>query len=159
MSLKVLTILGIIANMIAVLPVAEAQTTSLATCLPEFDWMNDSRNQSPCVVAAYMQGACTNGEYIVQPLAPSYHYIGPTVKQDNPCQCSTVVYSLMSACGMCQNRTIEGWSAWQTNCSVVYTQQFPESIPFGINVPGWAYLDVVTKDTFSAAAAKADICK
>jgi hypothetical protein len=35
MSLKVLTIL---ANIIAVLPVAEA--TSLATCLPEFDWVS-----------------------------------------------------------------------------------------------------------------------
>ncbi|KIM87188.1 hypothetical protein PILCRDRAFT_815663 [Piloderma croceum F 1598] len=157
MSLKVLTIFGIAAKLIqvAVLPVAQAQT-SLATCLPEFGWMNNSLHQSPCVVGAYMLGVCNSGEFTVLPLAPSHHYTGPTAGQANPCQCSTVVYSLISACGACQNRTVEAWSAWQTNCSVVYPQQFPGTIPSVTRVPAWAYLDVVKSDAFNATAAKAD---
>jgi len=93
----------------------------------------------------------------VDPLAPDHHYTGPFADEANPCQCSTVVYSLVSACATCQNRTIEGWVAWSGNCTSVYISQFPEQIPPATAFPGWAYLDVVTSDTFSKVAAEADI--
>jgi len=34
---------------------------SNATCLSSFDWAINSLNQSPCLVAAYLQGACFAG--------------------------------------------------------------------------------------------------
>ena len=89
--------------------------------------MNNTKNQNPCLVAAYLLGACVGGgklspllhrssgsttdfffaEYTIGPLAPNYYYIGPSSSNNNSCQCSTVAYSLMSACGDCQNRTYE----------------------------------------------------
>ncbi|KAF5389912.1 hypothetical protein D9757_003681 [Collybiopsis confluens] len=33
-------------------------------------------------------------------------YLGPTIDAANACQCNTVVYSLMSACSLCQNGTL-----------------------------------------------------
>jgi len=156
MSLRVLLIAGIAAKLFAVLPVALAQSTA-ATCLTAFSWMDNSRGQNPCLVAAYAQGACTGGQFTVDPLAPDHHYTGPYVSEANSCQCSTVVYSLISACAVCQNRTIETWSAWDTNCTQLYLLQFPEQIPSGTSIPAWAYLDVVSTDTFSAAAAQADL--
>ena len=38
MSLKVLSIVGVAAKLIAVLPIAEAQSTTVK-CLAEFDWV------------------------------------------------------------------------------------------------------------------------
>jgi len=40
--------------------------------------------------------------YNLAPLPGGYVYLGPG--QSNPCQCSTVGYSLISACAACQNR-------------------------------------------------------
>ncbi|KIM86820.1 hypothetical protein PILCRDRAFT_317299 [Piloderma croceum F 1598] len=121
--------------------------------------MNNNLNQSPCLVAAYAQGTCNGGQFTVNPLAPDTHYTGPDVAMANPCQCSTVVYSLMSACAVCQNRNIETWSTWDVNCSQVYLMQFPNQVPSATSIPAWAYLDVVTNDTFSAAVAQADVCE
>lgn len=82
-------------------------------------------------------------------------YTGPYAAQVNPCQCSTVVYSLVAACGVCQNRTVDTWSSWQFNCSQVYVSQYPDQIPSGTAFPAWAYLDVVANDTFNVAGALA----
>lgn len=46
-------------------------------------------------------------EYTIDPLPANTHYIGPWVADANPCECNTVTYSMISACGVCQNRTYE----------------------------------------------------
>lgn len=131
----------------------EAQSSN-ATCLGQFNWMNNSRQQNPCLVAAYLQGACNGGDFTVDALQPSTHYTGPTQAQANSCQCSSVTYSLISACAICQNRTYIDWSSWDTNCSTVYPKVFPDNIPTGTTVPAWAYLDVTASDTFNVTAAQ-----
>ncbi|KAI6005615.1 hypothetical protein EDD15DRAFT_653171 [Pisolithus albus] len=40
---------------------ATAQQTN-ATCLPQYNWMDNSQNQNPCVVASYTAGVCSNGQ-------------------------------------------------------------------------------------------------
>jgi len=61
----------------------------------------------------------------------------------------------MSACGLCQDRTSIAWSVWQTNCTQgVAIKTFPNPIPPGTAVPGWAYLDVVGTDEFDPAVAQ-----
>ena len=45
------------------------------------------------------------------------HYLGPTPSTATPCECSSVTYSLLSACGGCQNRTFIDWLTWSENCA------------------------------------------
>lgn len=61
-----------------------------------------------------------DSEYDVSALNPGEHYIGPTGLFVDPCQCSTVMYSMMGACSACQNATIITWTAWDAACSNVY---------------------------------------
>jgi hypothetical protein len=47
------------------------------------------------------------------------HYLGPTFADATPCRCSTVTYSLLSACAGCQNRDFTNWINWSLNCPYV----------------------------------------
>ncbi|KAF9469207.1 hypothetical protein BDZ94DRAFT_1243953 [Collybia nuda] len=132
--------------------IIRAQTTD-ASCLPFYQWMANSHKKSPCEVASALLGICADS-YNVAALPPNTHYLGPTLKLANPCQCNTVAYSLMSACGSCQGRTFDSWSTWSANCASVSVNSFPEPIPTSVYVPGWAYLDVKTNDTFNELLAK-----
>ncbi|KAJ7685370.1 hypothetical protein DFH06DRAFT_40683 [Mycena polygramma] len=133
---------------------ATAQTTN-ATCDISHKWASNSQKQSPCVVASSLLAVCS-GSYEVYALPESFHYDGPDMQDANPCQCNTVVYSLLAECGLCQNRTITMWSLWETNCASVSISSFPLPIPAGLHVPGWAYLDVKGPDTFNESLALAN---
>ncbi|KAF8201562.1 hypothetical protein BJ912DRAFT_506116 [Pholiota molesta] len=113
-----------------------------ASCLPFYNWTSNAENQTPCSVASSLLAVCNGGPFPVAALPDNTHYLGPTLQNANPCQCNTVTYSLMSACGACQGRTYLSWSVWSANCAMVYTDTYPEPIPSGVSVPGWAYLDV-----------------
>jgi len=86
--------------------------------------MNNSLGQDPCVVASYLESVCWGGgtqfsflvclslgmtssgtDFTVSALPPDTHYAAPTVAEANSCECSTVTYSLISACVDCQNAT------------------------------------------------------
>ncbi|TDL21361.1 hypothetical protein BD410DRAFT_804288 [Rickenella mellea] len=138
---------------IAVLSGAQAQTTN-ATCLNTYDFLYNSRGQSPCLIAAYAGSACDGGQYDVPALNPGKHYIGPSTTLVNNCQCSSILYSLTSACGMCQNHTIITWSSWKTNCTNAYLSVYPQDIPPGTTIPAWAYLNVATSDIFNLTEAQ-----
>ncbi|KAL0946690.1 hypothetical protein HGRIS_012877 [Hohenbuehelia grisea] len=147
------TTFALLAFIVSVFYGAAAQTTS-ATCMSSFNWALNSRKQSPCVVASYLLGTCSDQPYNVEALPENSHYSGPTLATANSCQCSTVVYSLLSACGECQNRTIQSWSTWTTNCPHVDISTFAEPIPAGTKIPGWAYFDVKAHDQFDVDLAK-----
>lgn len=84
--------------------------------------MFTSIDQSPCDVAAELAAVCVGGrafslaiplvlfeltpniEFDLEPLDVGYVYLGPTVSNANDCRCSTVYYSLLSACAYCQGR-------------------------------------------------------
>ncbi|KAF7363604.1 hypothetical protein MSAN_01017300 [Mycena sanguinolenta] len=133
---------------------ATAQTTN-ATCDVAHNWAFNSQKQSPCQVASSLLAVCT-GSYEVFALPPNFHYEGPDMQDANPCQCNTVVYSLLAECALCQERTITMWSLWETNCASVSISSFPMPLPAGLHVPGWAYLDVETSDSFNETLAFAD---
>ncbi|KAI9570445.1 hypothetical protein HD554DRAFT_2018193 [Boletus coccyginus] len=142
------------AGLLSVGPVGILAQTSTASCLSSFDWMSNSKGQNPCVVAAYLQGACNDGQFTVDPLPNGTHYTGPYADESNPCQCSSVTYSTVSACGLCQNRTIISWTVWDTNCTTIYPGVFPPGVPAGTAVPQWAYQDVTTSDLFNVTLAQ-----
>ena len=90
---------------------------------------SNSINQNPCEVAAYLQSTCSQGSecfsffqiprpalyendcitssslpaFTVPALPVGFQYSGPTAQGgDDLCKCNTVTYSLLSACGGCQ---------------------------------------------------------
>jgi len=131
-----------------------AQNTN-ATCEVSHKWALNSQKQSPCAVAEALLRVCTPS-YSVQALPANFHYTGPSTQDATPCQCNTVVYSLLAECGLCQGCTATMWSLWEINCPSVSVSSFPEPIPAGLHVPGWAYFDVETSDMFDEALALAN---
>ncbi|EDR14361.1 uncharacterized protein LACBIDRAFT_306125 [Laccaria bicolor S238N-H82] len=127
--------------------------STAATCLTPNDWSYNSLGQSPCTVASALAGVCV-GEFTLSPLAPDYVYLGPSVANANSCRCSSVYYSLLSACANCQGRNFLRWSAYDGNCSTVYLSVFPQPLPTGTVVPHYAYLNVQTTDTFNVSLAQ-----
>ncbi|KAG1891125.1 hypothetical protein F4604DRAFT_1949427 [Suillus subluteus] len=133
-SLTVVLIAG------ALVPRGAFAQISNATCLSSYGWMNNSLGQDPYVVASYLENVCASIEVIA--LLPGDFYAGPWAATANSCECSTVTYALLSACGDCQNATYLDWSYWSYNCSQVFSQVYPHNIPSGTKVPNWAYLNV-----------------
>jgi len=133
---------------------AVAQITN-ATCDVAHNWAFNSQKQSPCLVASTLLAVCS-GSYDVLALPIDHHYAGPDLEDANPCQCNTVVYSLLAECGLCQERSATMWSLWETNCASVSVGSFPMPIPAGLHVPGWAYLDVEASDIFDESLAQAN---
>lgn len=106
-----------------------------------------------------LKGCCacfTTPEYDVSALLPNQHYIGPTAAIANQCQCSTVMYSMMGGCSACQNATIISWASWSAACTSVFVDIFPQDIPAGTAVPGWAFDNVTAIGTFDPQAALAE---
>ncbi|KAI6142098.1 hypothetical protein BKA82DRAFT_724049 [Pisolithus tinctorius] len=136
---------------VCMLRVTAQQTTAL--CSSQYNWMENIKNQSPCLVAAYLQSVCSSGSYTVQSLGPSMQYTGPWLGQANDCECNTPTYCLLSACSICQNATYVSWSSWSFNCSTIYNE-YPGSIPNGTAIPEWAYQDVLTTDDFDVTIAQ-----
>ncbi|PPR02063.1 hypothetical protein CVT24_011162 [Panaeolus cyanescens] len=135
----------------------ETLAQSDASCLPFYTWTFNSQDKTPCEVASSLLSVCNNGPFFVHALPDNSHYLGPvTVAGATPCECNTVVYSLMSACGACQGKTYLSWSVWSANCPTTYTSGYPEQIPQGVAVPGWAYLDVTANDNFDQTNARAN---
>ncbi|KAK0210849.1 hypothetical protein DFS33DRAFT_330903 [Desarmillaria ectypa] len=78
-----------------------SSAVSNVTCLPSYNWTQNDCEQTPCEVAAYLISQCTDEPFTLNPLPANTHYLGPTSLQDaNECECSSVVYSLVSACAV-----------------------------------------------------------
>ncbi|KAF9459981.1 hypothetical protein BDZ94DRAFT_1267131 [Collybia nuda] len=135
-------------------------SADVPVCLnTQSQWSYNSLGQSPCEMASYLEGVCsTTGTNVdIPPLETGEYYIAGSPQFTTACRCSTVVYSLLSACALCQSSgTFKGWSTYSFNCtsSMTYLSNFPANIPSGTRVPHWAYLDVVTLDVFSASLAQ-----
>ena len=112
--------------------------------------MDNSMGQSPCVVTAYLGGACNGGgmlrsyhamlcfspdvqqDFSVPTLLPNDVYTGPYVSQQNECQCSSIFYNTICARTIqssgsvnlakviCMSSSIFSWDSWDFNCSTVY---------------------------------------
>ncbi|KAJ6502357.1 hypothetical protein C8R45DRAFT_976369 [Mycena sanguinolenta] len=134
---------------------ATAQVSNV-TCGPSYGWMLNNYQQNPCQVAAYLGGVCeAKSEFVIVPLGPGQYYPGPSLEQSNPCRCSSVLYSLLSACAVCQSRDFLSWSTYHHNCSTVYSG-FTGDIPASTSVAAWAYqLNVTKADGFNVSAAEA----
>jgi len=135
-----------------------AQDTD-AQCLEQFSWMRNSLGQSPCLVDAFVEGACHSDEQWSVPAAqgPSSIYPGPSVQSANTCGCSSVAFSLLSACAFCQGASLNSWSNFIANCSAedITNPGYPHAIPSGTTISSWAFALVDTDaDKWDPANAK-----
>ncbi|KAI9436124.1 hypothetical protein F5148DRAFT_25864 [Russula earlei] len=133
------------------LPLLAGAQIQYPVCPMSWDWSFNSLGQSPCAVAAYLQGACDNGVFSIPDLVSGDSYTGPTGAGDSSdlCKCNTVVYSLMSACDACQGGLWFSWQAWTHNCTAIDPPTtFSNDIPSGTRVPEWAFLDVTKKGSW-----------
>ncbi|KAJ7632801.1 hypothetical protein FB45DRAFT_913538 [Roridomyces roridus] len=139
----------ILAGFALILLQVAAQSSNVTTCTPLYAWTLNANNQTPCLVAAFLESVC-EGPVEVNTIPTGNHYLGPTLADADLCRCSTVTYSLISACAVCQNRTFLSWTDWSHNCSQVEVAQYLQQIPAQLDVPSWAYLDVTkTKNIFN----------
>ncbi|KAH9984275.1 hypothetical protein BJV77DRAFT_200144 [Russula vinacea] len=123
---------------------------SAPDCNLTWAWSFNSLNQDPCKVAATMLGTCNGSTYTMAPLQPGQSYSGPSgVDDSNLCKCSTVGYSLVSACGGCQGQTWITWSEYPSNCKMVLpASRFPNPVPSGIRLPYWSLLNVIHENNW-----------
>ncbi|KAI5122719.1 hypothetical protein M0805_009772 [Coniferiporia weirii] len=138
---------------------------SVAVCIDNFDWMDNSLRQSPCLVAAYLLAECVGGDWTVEPTTPSSHYAPPNSTTENQCQCSWAVYNTIQACADCQGQdfssAIFSWPGWSGNCS---SNLLSDSVAYPVNVtipaetaiPFWATTDPTTwnDEIFNPTAAQ-----
>ncbi|KAF8514083.1 hypothetical protein BU17DRAFT_94770 [Hysterangium stoloniferum] len=135
---------------------SSATGTSTVACIAA-QWTYNQENFSPCQVASVLEAACISGTLVIDPLGTEPYYSGPSADKSNKCICSTVVYCLISACALCQEKNFTTWSAWSQYCiaSDITIGQIPITIPPPISVPGWAYLNVTITDVWDPAKAHA----
>ncbi|KAG2353716.1 hypothetical protein BDR07DRAFT_1432131 [Suillus spraguei] len=138
--------LAVVLTAATLVPECAFAQSSTVTCLPSFGWMNNSLEQGPCIVASYLGSAC-GGSYNVGPMSPGYVY---APHGTNPCECSTIFYSMISTCSVCQDILYMNFS-----CNQISIGEFPLDIPAGTKVPNWAYLSV-TGGGFNSTAAQSD---
>ncbi|KZV81762.1 hypothetical protein EXIGLDRAFT_844329 [Exidia glandulosa HHB12029] len=156
--------------MLAAVGVVEAGIQTEAHCDAAYSWMDNAKGQSPCLVAAYLLGACSADlTWDVGPinLANDSSYAPPGTDNPatfNPCGCSWAVYNLLQACAVCQGEMhIRTWPSWRMACTPEFLQQdtfFPGS-PYEINsntsVPYWATqnpVDAWDSATFNPSTAR-----
>ncbi|KAF8463024.1 hypothetical protein DFH94DRAFT_481856 [Russula ochroleuca] len=127
---------------------AVAQISAPNCTSSTWEWSYNSIGQNPCIVAAYMLSTCKGGSYAIGALPTGSVYTGPSGTDGaNLCMCSTVGYSLLSACGGCQGETWITWSEYSFNCTkTLPASQFPNPIPAGTCAPKWALLDVTNEN-------------
>ncbi|KAF9013968.1 hypothetical protein BDQ17DRAFT_1404376 [Cyathus striatus] len=135
---------------------AQSNETKAVCTDSSFTWSYNSLKQDPCEIATQLGSVCSENSFLIQPLSVGFVYQGPTLENANQCRCSSVFYSLVSACAACQDRNWIGWTKYKTNCSTIYSTVFPGSLPPGTLVPNYAYDNVSAQGTFNVTIAQFD---
>ncbi|KAF8339331.1 hypothetical protein F5887DRAFT_977398 [Amanita rubescens] len=155
---------------LSVVSIVGARTLESANCTDrDFNWMYNAQGQSPCYVAEQLADVCNPGGVTLVPLDAGVIYYGPELNQTSYCECSSIFYSLVSACAACQDRGWLNWSDFSQNCSrpTVSTwvqlsitdildypfSSFMGTVPSNTTIPSYASLNVTEYGTFNVSAA------
>ncbi|KIJ46728.1 hypothetical protein M422DRAFT_249890 [Sphaerobolus stellatus SS14] len=109
------------------------------------------------LAAAKLEGQCIGDTFSISPLRPGSVYGDPrALSASTPYMCSSVSYSMVSACAICQGGEFQTWKKWVTNCSTsdISVTKYPVRLPASIEVPAWAYINVEEIGTFDVIRAK-----
>ncbi|KAF9032072.1 hypothetical protein BJ165DRAFT_861523 [Panaeolus papilionaceus] len=124
---------------------------------PEYRWTYNSLNQSPCIVTGILLSVCLNDNVTIRTLSGiDDNYPGAQASGEGAaCRCSTVYYSMLSACAYCQAHDWITWIEQRKNCIDTSDRHIPILIPTNTSVPNYAYADVIANSRFDIAAAQA----
>jgi len=139
-------------QLLVVAPFSFAQDPNKPKCTDSsFDWTFNSLGQSPCYVAELLTDPCTGLTYSFVSLPSTNSAYTAT---NDPCFCNTVVYSMLSACAICQSGSFSEWKTYSRFCDQTYFMEYPGNIPSNTSVPNWAYTNVTASDgIFNCTAA------
>jgi len=139
---------------VAVLPISRTFAgliQSEAVCAATFTWSQNSKSQSPCLVAAYVSGSCGTDTWNVPALTAGNHYDFPNATTATLCTCSWAAYNLLSACTACQglDDSVPNWDAFIQGCApglLSNNTYFPATITLTSDtaIPYWAGTDPTT---------------
>ncbi|KAH9991386.1 hypothetical protein BJV77DRAFT_539433 [Russula vinacea] len=133
---------------------AVAEVSAPSCTRSAYQWTFNSLGQSPCTVAAYMIATCNGGDFTLSPLNEGGEYNANTTFAS--CECTTVAYSLLSACGVCQGESWFDWLEWADQCTTTPPPStFPNPVPSRIRVPQWALFDVTLENDWDPSTAYA----
>ncbi|EJD42308.1 hypothetical protein AURDEDRAFT_152914 [Auricularia subglabra TFB-10046 SS5] len=136
-------------------PVASGQETT-AKCDKSFDWANNTAGDSPCAVGSALLAVCSDTHtWVVPKLAPKNTYRGPNSTEANRCQCSTVTYSLLAACSLCQKSNPISFTKWSEECreTDISISEFPFTNSTK-EIPLWARGPLTSSKQFDLKGAK-----
>ncbi|KAH7909755.1 hypothetical protein BJ138DRAFT_1154497 [Hygrophoropsis aurantiaca] len=122
---------------------------SEATCTADYSWMNNAEGQSPCLVVAYVEGACNGDDWTQPTLSVSAHYDPSSISNANACYCSWSSYNLLMACTLCQgpqfSDSLLTWAEfYKPACpSSYYDVYFPTgyTLDTSSSIPFWASMN------------------
>lgn len=123
---------------------------SNATCLLDYSWMGNSKNASPCMVAAALDAQCNGGHWDIIALNGSNRYTNPAGLLATLCTCSWASYNLISACTACQGyqSSMAVWGDYISGCAGNTTNNtyWPPAIPIptDVRIPYWASTNPTT---------------
>ncbi|KAH7909926.1 hypothetical protein BJ138DRAFT_1114559 [Hygrophoropsis aurantiaca] len=132
------------------LPDLHAQTNSTpsigCTLTTQWAWSENIWGYDPCDVALLLfeppPHPCNDSGLNFYQLTTTDYYPPPNASDANQCLCNTVIYSLFSACGLCQGKSFLYWSEWISACPASETlyQIWPANISSDASVPAWAFM-------------------
>ncbi|PFH48458.1 hypothetical protein AMATHDRAFT_49480 [Amanita thiersii Skay4041] len=113
------------------------------SCTLDYAWMSNSLNQSPCQVT-----------FVLSPLGTSQLY---GQASDNPCECNTVMFSLLSACAICQGNggTGDNLRHYTKYCTNVLSGTYPKDYNTTA-IPHWTFQNVGKNGMFDVVKAERD---
>ncbi|KAF9032073.1 hypothetical protein BJ165DRAFT_861524 [Panaeolus papilionaceus] len=121
----------------------------------KYRWTYNAQGASPCVVAGALLSVCLNEPTNIRKLDPGERYPGAQASGEGAaCRCSTVYYSMLSACAYCQDRGWITWPAQIEHCADTFSQMLPMTVPGNTTIPPWAWADVVSQGAFDIAIAQ-----
>ncbi|KDQ49947.1 hypothetical protein JAAARDRAFT_42436 [Jaapia argillacea MUCL 33604] len=129
---------SILAYLFGLLYGASAQTPSGAPKCNITTTINlprsNSQGQDLCSIAHTAWGMCTGNWAWGSVLMTGSYYNPPS----DGCQCTPVLYNLVSSCGWCQGGNWSTWTSWTASCAA---SQFGQAIPLNATVPypNWAF--------------------
>jgi len=150
MSFRALFAVAALVQLLSAPKGSVAQQSSV-TCDSTYNWAKNSLGQDPCVVGSYLLRVCDTSNITIPTLPVGDNY---NPGDTSPCNCNSVTYTLIAACADCQDGNFDTWSFWSENCTAPYDKIYPEILPAGTAVPGWAYLDVVGSNVYNATVAQ-----
>ncbi|THU81600.1 hypothetical protein K435DRAFT_873160 [Dendrothele bispora CBS 962.96] len=82
--------------------------------------VNPRLTSDPCALAKVVGMACDTG-FLIPTAGRNQTYSGVRADAQTPCICSTVYYTLLVVCAMCEDAGTLSWEVYSSNCTDTYT--------------------------------------